>query len=56
MSLHQLERFLNQVANVVIVLLAVVNAITQVLVAVPEEVHDGQDLAIVRHERLSYGI
>ena len=56
MLLHQLERLLNQVTNVVSILLRVVNGITNVQITMPQQVHNRQDLAIVGHERLSNSI
>ena len=56
MSFHQLERFLDQVAHIVVVFLAVIDAIAQILVPMAQQVHHGQDLAIVRHKGLSDGI
>ena len=56
MLLHQLERLLNQVTNVVSILLRVVNGITNVQITMPQQVHNRQDLAIVGHKRLSNSI
>ena len=56
MSFHQLEGFLDQVAHIVVVFLAVIDAIAQILVPVAQQVHHWQDLAIVGHEGLSDGI
>ena len=56
MPLHQLKCLLHHITDIVIVSLGVVNAVAEVLVPVPEQVHDGEDLAIVGDEGLGYSI
>ena len=56
MTLHKLKSLLDQITYVVIVFLAVVNAVAEVLVAMSEQIHYGQDLTIVGYEGLSYSI
>ena len=51
--LEHLERLLDQVAQVLLLALRVVNAVTNVQVLLLEEVHDREDLAVVGHEGLA---
>eukprot|EP00968_Pinguiococcus_pyrenoidosus_P004025 scaffold264_cov317-Pinguiococcus_pyrenoidosus.AAC.39 len=52
-ELEGLQRLHGEVAEVVPLLLPVVDAVSQVGVVADEDVHDGQDLAVVRHEGLA---
>ena len=56
MLLHELKSLLNQVTNIVCILLRVVDSVTDVQVAVPQQIHNWQYLAIVGHQSLSNGI
>ena len=56
MLLHELKSLLNQVTNIVCILLRVVDSVTDVQVAVPQQIHNWQYLAIVGHQGLSNGI
>ena len=53
MLLKQLKRLHNQVAQVLALALAVVDCVALVQVLRLEEVHDGQDLAVVGHQSLA---
>ena len=52
MSFHLLQGLLDQVTNVVCILLRVVDGVADVFVSMSEQIHNGQDLAIVGHEGL----
>ena len=54
--LEHFERLLNQIAEVLLLALRVVDAVTNVQVLLLEEVHDRQDLTVVRHKSLTDGI
>ena len=54
--LEELEGLDNEVAEVLALPLGVVDAVTNVEVLGLEQVHDGQDLAVVWHEGLTDGI
>ena len=54
--LHQLKCLLDHVADVIVVLLSVVDFVTQILVSVSQEVHHGQNLSVVGDKGLGYGI
>lgn len=56
MHFEQLEGLLNQISEVISFPLAVINFITQVGVFGLEQVHDWQDLSIVRHKGFSDGV
>ena len=56
MLLENLEGLLDQIAEVLLLALRIVNAVALVQVLLLEEVHDGQDLAVVGHERLTNGV
>ena len=56
MHLKQFQGLLNQISKIVSLSLTVVNLITQVGVSSLEEVHDGENLAVVGHEGLSDGV
>ena len=56
MLLHQLECFLYKVADIVCILLRVVNLVTQVLVPVAHQIQNWQNLTVVGHQSLSNGI
>ena len=53
MLFEKLERFLNQVAQVYLFPLRIVNAVAAVPVVLLEKIHDGQDLAVIRHQSLA---
>jgi len=55
-ALKDLERLLDEVSNVFPLLLAVVDTISGVQVLVLEDVHDGEDLAVVWDERLAHEV
>jgi len=55
-TLKDLQRLLDEVAHVFPLLLAVVDAVTRVQVLVLEDVHDGEDLAVVWDERLAHQV
>jgi len=52
MQLKQLERLRDEVSERLSLDLSVVDAVAKVLVVALEQVEDGQDLAVVRHQRL----
>ena len=54
--LEALERLLDKVAQVLLLALGVVNAVTHVAVLCLEQVHHGKDLAVVGHEGLADGV
>jgi hypothetical protein len=54
--LEELEGFNDEVAKVLSLALAVVDLVTLVQVLGLEQVHDGQDLAVVGHEGLTNGV
>ena len=54
--LEHLEGGLDEVAKVHLLPLAVHNGVADVLVALLEQVEDGQDLAVVRNQRLTNGL
>ena len=54
--LEKLERFLNEIAEVLLLALRVVDAVAHVDVLRLEEVHDGEDLTVVGHKGLTDGI
>ena len=54
--LEQLQGLLNQVAEIVALALAVVDLVAHVEVFGLEQVHDGQDLSVVRNQRLADGV
>lgn len=54
--LEQLQRRLDQVAQVLLLALRVVDAVADVRVVVLEQVHDRQDLAVVGHQCLANGV
>ena len=53
MSLERLQRLLDQIANILALLLAIVDTVAAVQVHVLESVQNGQDLAVVWYERLA---
>jgi hypothetical protein len=55
-GLEELEGLLDEVAEVKSLALAVVDLVSEVGVALLEEVHDGQDLAVVGNEGLTDGV
>ena len=56
MLLECLEGLLDQIAEVLLLALRIVNAVALVQVLLLEEVHDGQNLAVVGHEGLADGV
>ena len=54
--LEKLERFLNEVAEVLLLALRVVDAVAHVDVLLLEEVHDGEDLTVIGHKGLTDGV
>ena len=55
-GLEHFESVLNQVAHVEAFTLGVVNLVAEVVVALLEQVHDGQDLSVVWHESFADGV
>ena len=53
MRLKKLERLLDEVAKIRLLALRIVDAVTLVQIFLLEQVHDGQDLAVVRHKSLT---
>ena len=51
MLLHRFKCLLDQITNVVLIFLTVIDGITDVFVAVAQEIHDGEDLTVVRDQR-----
>ena len=56
MHLEQLESLDDEVAKVLALALAVINRVALVQVLGLEQVHDGQNLAVVGHEGLTNGV
>ena len=56
MHLEQLKGLLDEVSEVVSLSLTVVNLVTDVEVLGLEQVHDGKDLSVVRHQSLSNSV
>jgi len=54
--LEELERLLDQIAEVLLLALGVIDAVTHVEVVRLEQVHDGKDLTVIRHESFTDGI
>ena len=54
--LEKLECLLDKVAEVLLLALGVVDSVALVEVLLLEEVHDGQNLAVVGHEGLADGV
>ena len=47
MLLHRFECLLDQIADIILIFLTVIDGITDVFVAVAQEIHDGKDLTVV---------
>ena len=47
MLLHRFECLLDQIADIILIFLTVIDGITDVFVAVAQEIHDGEDLTVV---------
>ena len=56
MHLKELERLLDEVAKVLSLALTVVDLVALVQVLGLEQVHDGQDLTVVRHQGFTDGV
>ena len=54
--LKHFECLLNQIAQVLRLPLTVVDLVAEIVIANLEQIQDGEDLAVVRHERLAYGV
>ena len=52
-NLEHLQHRVNQIPQAVVLALAVVHGVTQVVVLRFEDVEDGQDLSVVRHQRFA---
>jgi hypothetical protein len=56
MNFEELECLLNQVSQVLALSLAVVDLVTEIVVADLEEIEDRKDLSVVGNESLSDGV
>ena len=56
MRLKKLERLLDEITKIRLLALRIVDAVTLVQIFLLEQVHDGQDLAVVGHEGLADGV
>jgi len=55
-SFHEFECLLNQFANVIRILLRIVNLVSEILVFVAHKIQNGQDLTVVGHQSFSHSI